>query len=133
SVNRSIVTKPEFFKDYAWHEQAFDAFFDLVGEFSDRLSGDRFDEAPRLVMQMRESRARSNVVKVRRNRANVFGDRPLVVVQDDNKTLGVGANIVERLVADAAGERRVARDNHDIFIPAAQISSDGHAQPGGKR
>src|SRR6266404_444709 len=80
SVDRSVIAKAEFFEDYARHEQAFDAFFDLVGEFSDRLSSDRFDEAPRFVVQMRESGARGDVVQVGRDRADVFGDRPLVVV-----------------------------------------------------
>src|SRR5437867_8936515 len=42
-------------------------------------------------------------------------------------------DIVERFVADSAGERSVARDYDNVFIATAQIAPNSHAEPSGKR
>ena len=42
-------------------------------------------------------------------------------------------DIVERFVTDSTGERGIARDYHNVFIAAAQISSHSHAETSGKR
>src|SRR5713226_10464502 len=41
-------------------------------------------------------------------------------------------HIVERFVADSAGERGIARHDHDMLVAAAQIASDRHPESGGK-
>ena len=74
-----------------------------------------------------------DAVQVIGDRADIFRDRPLIVVQHDDETLRLRFDVVERLVTDPAGERGVARHHHDILIPAAQIAADRHAQPGRKR
>src|SRR4029077_7067338 len=67
------------------------------------------------------------------DRAHIFCDRPLVVVENDDEALGMRFDIVERFVADSTGERGVARDYDNVFIAAAQISSHSHAETSGKR
>ena len=42
-------------------------------------------------------------------------------------------DVVERFVADAAGERCVAGHHHDVFVTAAQIAADRHAERSGER
>src|SRR5437667_196970 len=42
-------------------------------------------------------------------------------------------NVVERLVADAAGERGVARHDHDILVASAQIAAHRHPEASRKR
>ena len=42
-------------------------------------------------------------------------------------------DVVQRLVADAAGEGGVARDDDDVLVRAAQVAPDGHAERGGER
>ena len=104
-----------------------------MGEFGHGLSGDRLDESARFVMQMREGRASRDVVKVRSDRAYVLRDGPFVVVEHDDEAFGVGTNIVQRFIANPAGERGVTRDHDHVLIAAAQIASHGHAQAGRKR
>ena len=45
-----------------------------------------------------------DVVQVAGDRADVFRDRPFVVVQDDDEAFRLRLGVVERLVADSAGE-----------------------------
>src|SRR4029077_11848691 len=67
------------------------------------------------------------------DRAHVFCDRPLVVVEHDDETLGMRFHIVERFVADSTGERGIACDYDNVFIATAQISSHSHAETSGER
>ena len=76
---------------------------------------------------------RGDVVQVVRDGADVFCDRPLVVVEHDDEALGLRFDVVQRFVADAAGERGIARDYDDVLVAAAQIAPDRHAERGGKR
>ena len=82
---------------------------------------------------MRISGIRHDAVQVISDRADVFCDRPFVVIEDDDKTLRVRFNIVQRFVADSTGERGIARDYDNVLVAAAQISSHSHAETSGKR
>src|SRR6476661_2684856 len=82
---------------------------------------------------MRVSGIRHDAIQVISDRAHVFCDRPLVVVEHDDETLGMRFDIVERFVADSTGERGIARDYDNVFIAAAQIPSHSHAETSGKR
>ncbi len=118
AVNRAVVTQPEFLENNAGDEKILDSFLDLVREMERAPAGDCLDEAPGLFVQMRVGRIGHDVVKVGGDRADVLRDRPLVVVQDDDEALGLRLNVVQRLVADAAGEGGVARHHDDVLIPA---------------
>ena len=132
-IDRAVVAQTEFFKNHARHEQTLDAFFHLVGELHTGFSKNRLDEIARLIVQMRVSGIRHDAVQVISDRAHVFCDRPLVVVEHDDETLGMRFDIVERFVTDSTGERGIARDYDNVFIAAAQIASDSHAESSGKR
>ena len=73
-----------------------------------------------------------DVVQVARNRADIFRDRPFVVVQNDDESFRLRLRVVERLVTDAAGKRGVSRHYDDVFVRSAQIAPDRHSQAGGK-
>ena len=77
---------------------------------------------------MRESRAGRDVVQIGRDRADVFRDRPFVVVQHDDKSLGLGLDVVERFVTDAAGKGGVARHDDDVLVRPAQVATHRHAE-----
>src|SRR5262249_39988536 len=62
-----------------------------------------------------------------------FGDGPLVVIQDDDKTLRVRFDIVKCFVTDSARKGGVACDYHDILVTPPQVPPDGHAERCGKR
>ena len=117
-IDRTVVTEAEFFEDDARQEKAFHAFLDLVREVQHALAGDRLDEAAGFFVQVRVGRIGHDVVQVGRDRTDVLGDRPLVVVQDDDEALGLRPNVVQRFVTDAAGEGRIARHDDDVFVPA---------------
>ena len=67
---------------------------------------------------MRVGRIGHDVVQIGRDRSNILRDRPLIVVQHDDETLGLRLDVVQCLVADTAGKRRVSCHHHDVLIPA---------------
>ena len=71
-------------------------------------------------------------VEVGGDGADVFCDRPFVVVEDDDEPLGLRPRVVQRFVADAAGQGGVTRDADHVLVPAAQIAAHRHAQSGGR-
>ena len=117
-IDRAVIAEAEFFEDDARQEEALHPFFDLVREVQHALAGDCLDKAAGFFVQVRIGRIGHDVVQVARDRADVLGDRPLVVVQDDDEALGLRPNVVQRFVADAAGEGRIARHDDDVFVPA---------------
>jgi len=64
--------------------------------------------------------------------ADVLGNRPLVVVQDDDETLGGGDDVVECFEGDAAGESGVTAEGDHVFIGSFQVAGGGHAEGGGE-
>ena len=119
TIDRSVITQTELLEDHTRHEQVFHAFFDLVREVQRGLASDRLNEFARLFVQILEGRVRDDVVQVGGNRADVFRDRPLVVVEHDDEALRLRLDVVERLVADAAGEarRRPPPPRRASFVP----------------
>ena len=70
-------------------------------------------------------------VQIISDSADIFGDRPFVVVQHNDETLCLRFGVVQRFVTDPAGESGVARHYHHVLSSAAaQIASDCHPQPG---
>ena len=132
AVDRAVVAEAELLEDDARQEQVLHAFLDLVRELQHALAADRLDKAAGLFVQVRVGRMGGDVVEVGRDGADVLGDRPLVVVEDDDEALGLRPNVVQRLVADAAGEGGIARDDDDVLVPASQVAPDGHAEGGGQ-
>ncbi|OQB88588.1 MAG: hypothetical protein BWX86_02648 [Verrucomicrobia bacterium ADurb.Bin122] len=69
-------------------------------------------------------------VEVARYRADVLGDRPFVVVENDDEALGRADDVVERLHGEAAGEGGIAADGDDVLAGAAQVAGRRHAEGG---
>jgi hypothetical protein len=83
-------------------------------------------------MQLVVGRVGAEPVEVAGDRADVFRDGPLVVVEDDDEALGRGDDVVEGLERHAAGEGRVAANRDDVLRRAAEIAGRGHAEGGGE-
>ncbi len=132
AIDRPVIAHSQLLENYARHEQILHALLDLVRELDRALAGDCLDETARLVMEARVSRVGDDVVQITGDRAHVFGDRPFVVVQHDDETARLRFRVVQRFVTDPAGEGRIARHHHHVFIPAAQIAADRHPEPGGQ-
>jgi hypothetical protein len=86
------------------------------------------DEMPGLLMKMSERRAGHDGVQVICDGADVFGDRPLVIVEHDGKPLRVGFDIIERFVTNSARKSGVACDDHDVLVTSAQVAPHSHAE-----
>src|SRR5690606_23904814 len=67
-----------------------------------------------------------------RQGSDIAGDRPFIVIENHDQTLGAVGDIVERLHRNAAGEGGVANHRHDVFVAAAQVAGGRHPEGGGK-
>ena len=99
AIDRAVVAESEFFEEDAGDDEVFRAFLDPAGEFAEPLPGDFFEEAGGAIVEVFVGRAGRNAVKVAGDGADVFVDRPFVVVEDDDEPLGGFADVVERLEA----------------------------------
>src|SRR5690348_12964250 len=72
-------------------------------------------------------------VQIVGDRSDILSDRPLVVVQDDDKALGVVGDVIERLVAGPASKGGITGNNDHIFFASAPIPRNRHPQSSGKR
>ena len=60
--------------------------------------------------------------------ADVFGDRPFVVVKNADEFLRAVRNVVQGLEGNAARQGRVAEERDDVFVGAAHVARRGHAE-----
>ena len=132
AVDRAVITQAQLLENHAGHEQVLHAFLDLVRELDRAPAGDRFDETPRLVVQSGVGRVGDDVVQIARDRADVLGDGPFVVVQDDDEAPRLRFRVVERFITDPAGEGGIAGHDDDVLVSAAKITADRHPQPRGQ-
>jgi len=72
-------------------------------------------------------------VKVAGNRADVFCDAPLVVVEDADEFFRRMRDVVHRFEGNTVRQRRVAENADDIFVRALFVARRRHAERGGKR
>ena len=103
-----------------------------MGEFARGFSADPLEKLRGVLVQVRVGGVRDDAVEVVRNRADIFCDRPLVVVKNDDQALGCGGDIVERFKSNAASERRIARHADDMLVGTEAVPGGGHAERGGE-
>ena len=132
AVDRAVVADAELVENDARREEVFQRGLGLVREFARGFSADPFEELRRVLVQVRVGGVRDDAVEVIRHGADIFRDRPLVVIQNDDQALGRGCDIVERFKSNATGERRVARHADDMLVGAEAVPGRSHAECGGK-
>ena len=86
------------------------------------------DKPLEVLGQLVVRRMRDELVQIARNRADILGDAPLVVIQDRNESLGGLRDIIQGLEGNSIGQRRIAENGHDIFIAAALVARRADAQ-----
>src|SRR6202007_1031436 len=106
----------------------FDPFLALGPKSLYEPAADHFHELSRLVVQMTVRVAGLNPVKIAGDGADILRDRPFVIVQNNDETLGVVGNVIERFITGTAGESSVAGHHHNILFAAAPVASDRHTQ-----
>ena len=132
AVDWAIVADTEFVENDARGEEVFQRGLSLVRELAGGFSADPFEELGCVFVQVREGGVRDDAVEVVRHGADIFRDRPLVVVENDDQALGRGGDIVERFKSNAAGERRIARHADDMLVGTKAIAGGGHAERSGE-
>lgn len=133
AIDRAVVADAEIIENHAWRNEAFQSGLRLVNEFACGFSADPLHEACRVFMEVRIRPVGDEAVQVIRNRAHVFCDRPLVVIENNDEPLGGRGDIVQGFKTDAAGEGGIARNADDMLVGADLVARGGHAQRGGER
>ena len=77
-------------------------------------------------------RAGDELVQIVRDRADVFSDAPLVVVEDADEPFGGLRDVVQGLEGDPVGQRGVAENRHHVFIRPLLVARRRHAERRGK-
>ena len=133
AVDRTEVAQAVFLEQAGLDEEVLGLAFPFYPEVMHlgavRQAGEKLFQ---VVVDLVVGGAGGEAVEVFCHGTDVFGDRPLVVVEDDDEALGAGDDVVERLHGDAAGERRVAADGDDVLVRAAKVAGRGHAERGGE-
>ena len=73
------------------------------------------EEGLDVVMELVVDRVGADAVQVTGNGADIFCDRPLIVVEDHDQAFRGGDDVVEGFEGNAAGEGRIAADRDHVF------------------
>ena len=132
AIDGPVVAQAEFLEEHVREEQVFRAFLDFVGEGAGGLAGDFFDEIRSFRADGGEGVVSLEIGEVAGDRADVFIDRPFVVVEDDDEFAGGFRDIIECFEGGAAGECGVSGDGDNVIVSAGEIAGSGHAEGGGE-
>lgn len=132
SIDGAVVTKAELLEENIRHEHVFGVALDLVNEFTGLGAGDLFDEAGRSFADAIVGGMSLEGVEILSESADVFVDRPFVIVEDDDAALGGGGDVIKSLQGGAAGEGGVTGDGDDVVILALEIATGAHPESGGE-
>ena len=101
----------------------------LVGQPQGQLAlGQAFHQPLEILLQAVIGGVGDDLVEITGDRADVFGDAPLVVVENADEAAGRVGDVVERLEGDAVGQGRVAEDADDMLVAATLVPRGAHAQ-----
>ena len=132
AVDGAVVAQAQLVENHAREDEIFNPLLHLFAQGAGHPPAHALDEFGRFFVQLEVGRVGRDLVEVMGDGADVFGDAPFVVVEDDDEPLGGIGDVVERLVVDAARERRVARHADNRLVGTALVASHSQPQAGGK-
>ena len=123
------VGDPEILEQPARLGEVHDRVAEPLPQLADRRSDHRdlADERVVLALAGLPRPGELDLAQVRRQRPDRRADRHLVVVEHDQQLRLALADVVERLEAEAARDRRVADDDRDPLHPVAQVAGGREA------
>ena len=128
AVDRADVVKAQLFKQRAWHDHAFDMFFGTLEQFFNRRhAGEHFFST---FAQRRVELAGKQLRQVVVQRADVLGNRHLVVVQHDQHVRFDIARVVHRFKGHACGDCAIANHADGTALFLFTRGGDSDADPG---
>ena len=133
AVDRAEVAEPEFLEKHIGKQQVFCAFLHAVGEAACGFAGDFFDKLRGLGAYRGVGVMGLQCVEISGDGADIFVDRPLVVVEHHDELAGCLGDVVERLKRRAASEGRITGDSDHMVVAPGEIARGGHAKRGRER
>ena len=132
-VDRADVAYPVFFKEGRGDKKILGFLFPFDAEVDEGLpAGDLFEESFDVVVEAVVDGVCDEVVEIAGEGADILGNRPFVVVEDNDEPLGAGGDVVEGLHCDAAGEGGVAADRNHVLAGTAPVAGGCHPEGRGK-
>ena len=128
AIHWTVVAYPEIIKNHARREEALQACFRLVSQFARCFSADPLEKTRCILMQVCIGGVGDQSIKVICHGTHIFGDRPFVVIENNDEPLGGRSNVVEGLECDAAGESCISRDADHMLIGADLVACRCHAE-----
>ena len=128
TVDRAEITQAEILEDHAGSDDLLHSRLDLVSKLTGALAADPFDKLCSLVVEVSIGRTGGNPVEMLRDGAGIPGNRPLIIIEHDDKAFCGLRDIVEGLVADSTGEGSIAGNGHDMLGATIHIPRCRHAE-----
>ena len=98
SIDRSEIADSVLLENGRGNDNAFPAFLGILSDLQQLFASRYFlKESPYIVMESIVQGVRYQLIKVFRNRSDVFRDRPLIVIQNDHEPLRRSGYIIELL------------------------------------
>ena len=132
TIDRSEIPQAKIFEDHAWSNDLLNARLDLVRQFTSRFSSDPLHELCSLIVQMFVSGAGCDTIEMLGDGTGISGNRPLIVVENHDETLGGLGNIIKCLVTDATGECGITCNGHDVLASPVHVPCRRHTQGSGQ-
>ena len=128
AVDRAEVMQSHLLEERARHNQALHRDLGLLFQLDDVAQVQFLECVSRFLVQGVIVGVRDDLVQIVGDCADVFGNRPLVVVEDADEFLRAMRDVVQRLEGDSASQGRIAEKGDDIFLGAAHVARRGHAE-----
>ena len=132
SIDRAVISQTEILEDHTWSKEVLDAGFDLMREVAGLLAREPLDELPGFLMQVGEGGVGNDAIKVFRDGTDILGDRPFVVVEDEDQAPCCGGEVVEGFETYASCESGIPCHANDMFPAAERVAGRRHSKRGGK-
>jgi len=140
TVDGTVVTNTEFIEQNAaiggrlalGKDDVLGVALDFFSKTTRTFTQHELDEFGGLLMQVRESGMGGDGIEVLRDGTDIAVDGPLVVIEDNDESLGMRSDVVERFKHRTAGESGVTGDADDVLVTTGKITSSGHAERGGE-
>src|SRR5438067_262837 len=81
----------------------------------------------KILRQLVVGRVSDELVEIAGDRPYIFGDTPLVIVQNANKPFRSLGHVVERLKRNAIGERGIAKNGDYVFVASSLVARSAHS------
>ena len=133
AVDRADIEEAHLLEQRAAHGQAARIFLGAARHVEQRARQEALGQPFAQIAEARIGPAGDQPRQIGAHRPHRRGDRHVVVVEDDDQPVLVGAGIVHRLIGHARAHRAVADHGDDIVVAALEIARRRHAQAGRDR